>query len=57
MKTLNDSKRYHRLGAYTNDYHVMYRKQQYSKHMRDTFKKNPEQWRRMMRNKLNRPKR
>ena len=54
MKTINDNRQYHRLGAFTNDYHLMYRKQQYQKYMRDTFRTRPDKWRAMMRAKLHR---
>lgn len=54
MKTINDNRQYHRLGAFTNDYHIQYRKQQYARMMRDTFRKNPDKWRAMMRAKLHR---
>lgn len=54
MKTINDNRQYHRMGNYTNDYHLAYRKQQYQKFMRDTYKKCPDKWRAMMRAKLHR---
>lgn len=54
MKAVDDGKPFHRLGSFTNDYHVQYRRKQYEKHMRDTFRKDPEKWRCMMRNKLHR---
>lgn len=52
MKAVNDNKQFHRMGNFTNDFHIQYRKKQYEKHMRDTFKATPEKWRCMMRNKL-----
>jgi len=52
MKIIEDNKPYHVMGSFMNSYHIEYRRRQVEEFKRNLFRKNPEAWRRMMRNKL-----